>query len=837
MVRPPVSLDVWVDRVRAALDAGRSAQALRLADRALSNLAGADPATLTRLHGNRAVAIAELGDVTQALGVVQDLLAHHQRDEWVQAAASLVLFRAGRLTEAIESATVVLDESTNGHLRMRTLLNRANHHLELGDLRSAQNDLRQAARIAATRGDRFVEFASTHNEGYLRFLSGDLPGALTAMADAADLMPGPELGVLLLDRARVLMAAGLMSEARTMAQRALESLEAERSPGDQAVALLLLAELRGRSGDVAGALSAARRARRIHRRRRTPVPELVATLTELRWILAAGGARSVRAVVSQSPALVAGLEAAGLTYDADWARLLWVEALIAAGDGASARTELAGLGKGRGRVDIAQELKRAALESALAPYPLRYRPLRRGLDRLGVFQAHLGAPELQAAASATGVELARAGLRQAVDSGSAAAVLQWLERSRAVTSRLPPITPPDDPELADLLSQVRLLSDQQREQRLAGKSDPVLARRITELHGTVRSRSWTVAGSGRPERPITLAEVERILAADPSKPTVVAYLTGRDAVWAVVITGRRGTFRRLGPWSEDPARHRRRHADLDLLAAQRIPLPLRTVARTSVDRELTALDEVLLGAVADLLDPGPLIIAAVGDLATVPWLLLPSAAGRPVTVHSSVTAALRAPRWTGPDHLRGVLAVAGPEVPTGESEVAAVVATHPGAVPLGGAGATGRAVLDAVPQGGLLHIAAHGHHEVESPLFSHVLLADGPLYGYDIAPNPTLPAQVVLSACDVGRSSLQPGNEPLGLAAALLRSGVDTVIAGVTRVSDEIAALTMVIYHRELVAGRSPAAALAAAVTQIRTREGELAAFTSFGSADLMTSS
>ena len=160
-----------------------------------------------------------------------------------------------------------------------------------------------------------------------------------------------------------------------------------------------------------------------------------------------------------------------------------------------------------------------------------------------------------------------------------------------------------------------------------------------------------------------------------------------------------------------------------------------------------------------------------------------------------------------------MLAVAGPGLPNGASEAEQIASLYPGSIPLVDGAATAQEVLRRVPDGGLLHIAAHGHHEVESPLFSWVQLADGPLYGYDIAPNPTLPDHVVLSSCDVGRGEeIRPGGEPLGLAAALLRSGVSTVIAGVSRISDDVAAQATVIYHQRLVAGDGPAVALATAV-------------------------
>ena len=181
------------------------------------------------------------------------------------------------------------------------------------------------------------------------------------------------------------------------------------------------------------------------------------------------------------------------------------------------------------------------------------------------------------------------------------------------------------------------------------------------------------------------------------------------------------------------------------------------------------------------------------------------------------------------DHHRGVLVVAGPDVPHGQREAETVAAAYPETTLLSGPAATGRAVLDAIPAGGLVHIAAHGHHEQDNPLFSGVLLADGLLYGYDVAPNPAIPAQVVLSSCDVGRTDDRPGGEPLGLVAALLRSGVSTVIAGTSRVSDRVAAAVMPAYHQRLQAGDSPAIALAGAIAGVAASDDDPAPFTCFG--------
>jgi len=174
-------------------------------------------------------------------------------------------------------------------------------------------------------------------------------------------------------------------------------------------------------------------------------------------------------------------------------------------------------------------------------------------------------------------------------------------------------------------------------------------------------------------------------------------------------------------------RHRLQ-GDLDLLADERIPARLASVAAGSMRNSLNRMAEVF-APVVDELGTGPVLIAAVGPLATVPWLLLPGLEGRPVTVSSSVTrsvSGLGTPTQCAADN--GVLVVAGPEVTNGDKEASAIAALHAGSVLMTGEQATGRAVLAAIPQGGLVHIAAHGHHEVGNPLFSGVKLADGLLF-------------------------------------------------------------------------------------------------------------
>jgi len=68
---------------------------------------------------------------------------------------------------------------------------------------------------------------------------------------------------------------------------------------------------------------------------------------------------------------------------------------------------------------------------------------------------------------------------------------------------------------------------------------------------------------------------------------------------------------------------------------------------------------------------------------------------------------------------------------------------------------------------------------------------------------------VVLSACELGRATIRPGDEALGLTSVLLRLGTRSVVSGVARVHDHVAADVMTRYHRDLAKGVDSAQALA----------------------------
>ncbi|GGL91248.1 CHAT domain-containing protein [Nakamurella endophytica] len=873
--------------IRQAANAGRLTAAVRIGERALRQL-GDHPEVAdvrVRIQVVLGTCHADTGRVDEAFRLFDDAERRRPgaRDGVVDGARGLLEFRLGRSADALASFSRVIDGAPDADAvtRWAASVNRGLLHMQAGHLADAARDTQRAAELAEGFDDRGPALMSRHNLGYVQYLAGDIPRALADMELAQRAAPESYVGIPALDRARVLLAAGLQTEAREFLDLALADFTRNRARTELADALLVSAELRALTGDLAGGRREARRAGTVYRQVGNQVAALLADYSVLRLPsllppdaagrpgggapAQSGSAPPTPGVHGRDPALTgrrgrdpspAGLRgrdpapadgpaaadladrllAAGFAEEAAHARLLAAEAALDRGDVPAAADRLAGADAAAARPTLALTLHRRLVRGRLAAarddIHGALAQLRAGLDELADFQARFGSQDLQSGSAVHGRLLARTGLRLAVGTGSPARILQWLERSRAASTRLAAVTPPADPELAELLGALRQATNQAREAALGAGPDPDLDRRVAELRRRVRARSWIVAGSGAVRRPVTLAAVQRLLAADPTDPTVVAYVTGEGAVFALTVTARRADFRRLGPWPGDPQRHRRLVADLDMLAAGRVPPPIRRVARASAAAELRRLDLELVQPLRDRFTGGPLLVAAVGELATLPWTLLPSLAGCPVSVSSSVTAAMAGAGRPARAHLRGVLSVAGPEVPHGVEEAERVAQLHAGAGLLAGDAATGEAVLAQVPVGGVLHVAAHGRHEPESPLFSSVLLADGPLYAYDIAPNPSLPDQVVLSCCDVGRSAFRPGGEPLGLAAALLRSGVSTVVTAVSRVSDGVAAAVMAEYHARLLDGAGPAAALAQAVAAVgdpADPDGVAAPFSLFG--------
>ena len=735
-------------------------------------------------------------------GAVDEALAHF-------AAAEPLLRRASDLDAA------------------KMLLNRGVVNLERLDLAAARRDFTRCLERATGDPDLLtMAMMATHNLGWVEHLAGDQPLALRRMGEAAELGGGAAPAIALLDRARVLIEAGLTDDADVTLRRAAEQFRQGRAWAELAETELAGAQLALLTGRSALARRLAGSARARFRRRGNEARRRRAELTLLAGDLAAG--RPPTLLVAPALRLAEEFGAAGLTPYATAARLLATEALLLAGHPDAAERAYAALPRPR-RTDVLEvRLQRRTvagqLERALGDPAAAAREVRLGLEDLARYQARFGSVDLQTASALHGRRLAALDLDLALGAGRPAGVFAALERGRERSRRLVPVTPPTGSS-APLLVELRQLTASLHEMG----ADPArrveaqrVRQRVAAVQDQLRGLSWQVGGLGSASAATTVAQVrERLVARGRTM-----LLLGRhgDELVAVVLGRRSPRLLRLaGTAGQAGALTRTVRADLDVVARPRLPARLRASATASATHKLAALDALLLGPLR--LGDEPLVVVPTSDLSTLPWGCLPSLRGRPVEVAPTAGAWWRRAEDAGATPAR-VVAVAGPEVPAARREVAAVAGAWPRTTVLEGRGATRGALARHGAGATLAHLATHGHHVAQNPLFSSLDLADGPLFAYELEAG-QVPGHVVLSACELGQATVRPGEESLGLTSVLLQLGARCVVSGVAEVADELAAEVMAGYHRRLAQGSDSAAALADAAAASE----QPVAFTCFGAA------
>ena len=235
----------------------------------------------------------------------------------------------------------------------------------------------------------------------------------------------------------------------------------------------------------------------------------------------------------------------------------------------------------------------------------------------------------------------------------------------------------------------------------------------------------------------------------------------------------------------------------------------------------------------DLLPEGPVTLVPTGRLHAAPWALLPTLAARPFGVVPSAGQWLRA-REVRPPADQKVLLLAAPGLGSGGAEVPVLAGRHPSAALLEGADATVDQAMAALDGATLAHVAAHGRFRPDSPLFSSLEMADGPLTVHDLERLRVAPYRLILSACESGVLAPVGADELLGLASSLFSIGTAGLVCSIADVNDDATAAFMLDLHDHLTrnAGGGLAGALLAARLAAKgdpTREATAAAFLALG--------
>jgi tetratricopeptide (TPR) repeat protein len=722
-----------------------------------------------------------------------------------------ILHQIGRLDEALaeyQAAIPLLRRVGDLLNTQRTLVNRGILHTERHAFAAAEADLREADRLARELGRHLAVGIIAENLGFLETLRGDVPAALGHLTRAEKTIDahGGQLGPVFLDRSELLLSAGIGGEAAEYAERAVAAYEQEGRgillPG----ARLVLAQAAFLDGDWARALNQAGRARRELARQRRTEWSALAQLTVLRARLAMGE----RVLVREVEPVVATLSMSGWPAAALEARLVAARVSDRPQQYLARASEarLRGPAVLRARGWYAEALRRQTCGDTRGMGAA----VRAGLRILDEHATALGATDLRVHSVVHRTELIELGLRTALREGRARPVLEWAERGRASRFAHRSVLPPVDPELADLLSQLRATArelDRARDEHWP--AGPLVERQMA-LERRIRDRSRLGgnggAATGAADRPVS---VDR-LAVALGDLALVEYVRLGGVLHALTVVGGRVRLRELG--SLAPI------ADL----VDRVHFALRRLARPGPARNQDAanvlmtgaagrLDDALLAGLPELRDR-ELVIVPTGQLHGVPWSVLPSCVGRPLVVAPSATlwhaASLHPTVPLGP-----ALVAAGPGLAGAREEAAAIAEIH-GCTPLLDDAATADAVLAALPAADLAHLAAHGRLVPDNPLFSSLRFADGPVVVHDLERLHQVPRTVVLAACDGGRSVVHTGDELLGLAATFLACGSAQLVASILPIPDAETAPLMVALHRRLVAGRPCATALADAQQAVR---------------------
>ncbi len=795
------------------------------------------------LTGRGSAALAELDRADTALGAGVDAARLRMQ-------RGLVLSELRRVDEA---RTVLLGAT-------RLLAAAGGDDLLEGDIR---NNLAivETARLDWTRAEEQLDRAEAlfertglggraamvwHNRATARSLRGDVPGSLAAFDEAERRYrdAGMSPGLLPVERAEVLLSAGLVVEARDSAAQAVAAFTRQGNRVDLVQARLQLAEALLLDHDPERALAEATSARRAAARQVRPGWAALAAFAELRAREASGA--TPRALLAPGRRVAEDLRAAGWAPQALDAMLLVARAALRSGRDAEAgsalddvrRARRAGPAGVRVRAWHAQALHRRAAGDRRGTRDA----VAAGLRVVDDFRASLGATDLRAHVAVLAGELTDLAVELALESGRPSAVLSAAESSRAAALWVRPTRPDDDAELTADLAELRRLESDRRSGDVAPQ---VGLGRQAVLERAVRDRARHAAGAMGARRRLDLAALRAAL----GERVLVELVAREGELWAVVA-GQGAT--RLVPLGSEAAVVSEADA---LLAGLRWLLHSRSgtteqAARTLVQRSAARLDTLVVGPCLGTVgahgggSPAaaqPLVLVPGARLAALPWAALPSLSGRPFTVAPSATAWLRAAAGqdgaaaSGARSSAGVLLAHGPDLPGAAGEVRELASAYPGSRVLTDAGATVAAVLAGMDGSSVVHLAAHGRLRADNPMFSSLAFSDGHLTLHDLERLAVAPRLVTLASCDAGLGAIHPHDEVVGLATGLLAMGASTVVAPVLAVPDDATSRLMAALHRRLRSGAAPAAALAGARRDVLASSREpadavtSAGFTSFG--------
>lgn len=182
--------------------------------------------------------------------------------------------------------------------------------------------------------------------------------------------------------------------------------------------------------------------------------------------------------------------------------------------------------------------------------------------------------------------------------------------------------------------------------------------------------------------------------------------------------------------------------------------------------------------------------------------------------------------WESRSH--AVFSVSSPALPAADEEAREIAELFTGARLLSGGTATCNALRRELAQAdGIVHIATHASRSSENPLFSRMLMSDGPFFPFDLFGTGVTAQLTTLSGCQTAAPGLNYGNS-FSLARAFYQAGSRYVLASLWPVSDSLTRMFMVEFYGSLKRGQTVPLAYNAAVETLRAQMPTVAYWGSF---------
>jgi CHAT domain-containing protein len=777
------------------LYAGDTEGALEEAEKAMVGLVGAD----------RARNEMQIGLIQQRLGQLDDALLRYR-------SALMGLRRAGdQLAEA------------------RLLSNRGVLHGYRGELDLGVADLFTARNLARDLGQDLLAAGCAHNLGFLEGRRGDVPAALAwfdqaeGAYDALGRPPGM-IEVLWANRAELLLATGLFSEAERAVNAAIAGLEKLDNKTDLSETRLLAAEVALAHRRPNEALAAAEAASAEFMDQDRHAWHLLAEYAALRSHFETGNGSGAS---SDASALAEELRSIGLRSESLHCYLLAGRIALRAGKLAQARAQLSYASAARRSGSALDRAKAWHAEALLRHAEGNETGSRTAIDAgfraIRDYRLSFGASDLKSHAATHGLDLALLAMDQGMASGSPWRVLNAVESWRAESTRVAATRPPSDHELSHLLSEMRRITAEIREAAVTGKDTRPLIAKQARLESEIRSVSRRLRGASAAEH-VSLAGREEV-SDRLGHRRLVSYFRHEGQIHAISLHRNFIAMRRLVEASTAADELTSMLFALSRLAqGAGSPRALETAA-VGLDQSLRRLREWLLDPVSD--DDEEIVVVPTAALHRLPWPALDRS--RIVSVAPSLEAWIRASSASIPLTTECTAAlIAGPDLPGANQEISRVARIYPNHRRRTGRNARAEGVLADIEGSDVAHLAAHGTFRHDNPSFSSLLMHDGPLTVYDFERIEAPPKVMVLSSCDTAVSKVVAGDELLGLSSALIGIGVSSLVAPVVPIADEIAGDLMVSLHRSLIRGDPAASALNKAIGEVESTEASKALRSSF---------